>query len=194
MRCIMGSPPDIYATNTIESSAETQRLTPRLWPASNAYVSSKPAARNSSAVRRRGLTDEQKFRLAMADNAPAAAADWNVEQPTGNINAGVNLRRSSTEYGASGHLLRAGAPVPRFAAGRREHARQTRQAPADTATAPKVRPCVLTYGLTGAATKPRSLPAPHFTTHVAFRPQNRPRTVFGKAADLLGERVPGALA
>jgi len=43
------------------------------------------------AVKRTGLTPEQKKRLALFDNRTAELADWNVEQIVANLDAGVSL-------------------------------------------------------------------------------------------------------
>lgn len=43
------------------------------------------------AVRRSGLTDEQKRKLALYDNRTAELADWNLEQMLEDINAGLDF-------------------------------------------------------------------------------------------------------
>src|SRR5688572_27108433 len=43
------------------------------------------------AVRRRGLTDEQKRALALADNRAAELATWNLDQLRADVDAGLDL-------------------------------------------------------------------------------------------------------
>lgn len=43
------------------------------------------------AVRRRGLTDEQKRRLAILDNRSAELADWNIDQLLADVDAGLDF-------------------------------------------------------------------------------------------------------
>lgn len=65
------------------------------------------------AVRRRGLTPDQKRTLAMADNRSAELAAWNVEQLRADALAGLDLAAffASAELA---DLLAADAPVPKF--------------------------------------------------------------------------------
>jgi ParB-like chromosome segregation protein Spo0J len=65
------------------------------------------------AVRRRGLTDDQKRRLALADNRAAELATWDLEQLRADVDAGRDLSAfwSNTELA---DLLAADAPVPHF--------------------------------------------------------------------------------
>lgn len=65
------------------------------------------------AVRRRGLTAEQKRDLALADNRAAELATWDPEQLRADVDAGLNLSAfwSDTELA---DLLGADAPVPKF--------------------------------------------------------------------------------
>lgn len=65
------------------------------------------------AVRRRGLTVEQKRHLAIADNRAATLAEWNLDQLRADADAGLDLAAfwSDTELA---DLLGADAPVPKF--------------------------------------------------------------------------------
>jgi hypothetical protein len=65
------------------------------------------------AVRRRGLTAEQKRALALADNRAAELATWNLDQLRADAEQGLDLSAfwSNTELA---DLLGADAPVPKF--------------------------------------------------------------------------------
>ena len=65
------------------------------------------------AVRRRGLTDDQKRRLALADNRAAELATWDLDQLRADVDAGLDLSAfwSDTELA---DLLAEDAPVPHF--------------------------------------------------------------------------------
>lgn len=65
------------------------------------------------AVRRRGLTDEQKRYLALADNRAAELATWDLDQLRADADAGLDLAAffAPTELA---DLLCADAPPPRF--------------------------------------------------------------------------------
>ena len=65
------------------------------------------------AVRRRGLTDEQKRALAIADNRAAELATWNLDQLRADADAGLDLAEFFAPVELA-DLLRADAPVPRF--------------------------------------------------------------------------------
>jgi hypothetical protein len=67
------------------------------------------------AVRRRGLTDEQKRHLALADNRAASLATWDLAQLRADVDAGVDLS-AFFEPTELAELLGADAPVPRFEA------------------------------------------------------------------------------
>ena len=63
------------------------------------------------AVRRSGLTDEQKKRLALYDNRTAELADWDVEQLAADLEAGFDLSGPWSEL----ELADLGLEVPEFA-------------------------------------------------------------------------------
>lgn len=65
------------------------------------------------AVRRRGLTDEQKRYLAMADNRAAELATWDLEQLQADTDSGLDLS-AFFESSELADLLHEGTPVPRF--------------------------------------------------------------------------------
>ena len=65
------------------------------------------------AVRRRGLTDEQKRHLALADNRAAELATWDLDQLRADVDAGRDLA-AFFEPMELADLLGADAPVPRF--------------------------------------------------------------------------------
>ena len=65
------------------------------------------------AVRRRGLTDDQKRHLALADNRAAELATWDLDQLRADADAGLDLSAFWTET-ETADLLGADAPVPRF--------------------------------------------------------------------------------
>lgn len=65
------------------------------------------------AVRRRGLTAEQKRTLAIADNRAAELATWNLEQLQADADAGLDLA-AFFEPVELADLLGADAPVPKF--------------------------------------------------------------------------------
>lgn len=72
------------------------------------------------AVRRRGLTDEQKRHLALADNRAAELATWDLDQLRADADAGLDLGAfwSDTELA---DLLGADAPTPQFSPVEPEH-------------------------------------------------------------------------
>jgi ParB-like chromosome segregation protein Spo0J len=72
------------------------------------------------AVRRRGLTAEQKRALALADNRAAELATWNLDQLRADAADGLDLSAfwSDTELA---DLLGADAPVPKFEPAAAEH-------------------------------------------------------------------------
>jgi len=65
------------------------------------------------AVRRRGLTDEQKRHLALADNRAAELATWDLDQLRADVDAGLDLGAffEATELVS---LLGSDCPPPRF--------------------------------------------------------------------------------
>jgi ParB-like chromosome segregation protein Spo0J len=63
------------------------------------------------AVRRRGLTEEQKRRLAIADNRAAELATWDAEQLRADVDAGRDLSFAFCEEELAA-LLDAHAPEP----------------------------------------------------------------------------------
>ena len=65
------------------------------------------------AVRRRGLTAEQKRALALADNRAAELATWNLDQLRADADAGLDLASFFAPVELA-DLLGADAPVPRF--------------------------------------------------------------------------------
>lgn len=65
------------------------------------------------AVRRRGLTDEQKRHLALADNRAAELATWDLDQLRADAEAGLDLA-AFFEPSELADLLGADAPVPDF--------------------------------------------------------------------------------
>jgi hypothetical protein len=65
------------------------------------------------AVRRRGLTDEQKRHLAVADNRAAELATWNLDQLRADVDAGLDLGAFFSPVELA-DLLGADAPVPKF--------------------------------------------------------------------------------
>lgn len=65
------------------------------------------------AVRRRGLTDEQKRYLAMADNRAAELATWDLEQLQADADSGLDLSAFFEPLELAG-LLHEGTPVARF--------------------------------------------------------------------------------
>lgn len=72
------------------------------------------------AVRRRGLTPEQKRLLALADNRAAELATWDVDQLRADADAGLDLA-SFFQPAELADLLGADAPVPRFEPAGAEH-------------------------------------------------------------------------
>ncbi|MGH9256749.1 MAG: hypothetical protein ACRD3C_19485, partial [Vicinamibacterales bacterium] len=67
------------------------------------------------AVRRRGLTDEQKRQLAMFDNRTAELATWDLAQLAADADAGLDLSSFFTNVELA-DLLSSDAPVPEFPA------------------------------------------------------------------------------
>lgn len=65
------------------------------------------------AVRRRGLTGEQKRTLALADNRAAELATWDLDQLRADADAGLDLSAFWTDTELA-DLLAGDAPVPRF--------------------------------------------------------------------------------
>lgn len=65
------------------------------------------------AVRRRGLSPEQKRALALADNRAAELATWNLDQLKADAEAGLDLA-SFFAPAELADLLGADAPVPKF--------------------------------------------------------------------------------
>ena len=65
------------------------------------------------AVRRRGLTTEQKRALALADNRAAELATWDLDQLRADADAGLDLA-SFFQPAELADLLGADAPVPKF--------------------------------------------------------------------------------
>lgn len=65
------------------------------------------------AVRRRGLTSEQKRHLALSDNRAAELATWNLDQLRADADAGLDLA-SFFAPAELADLLGADAPVPKF--------------------------------------------------------------------------------
>ena len=65
------------------------------------------------AVRRRGLTADQKRALALADNRAAELATWNLDQLRADADAGLDLI-SFFQPVELADLLAADAPVPKF--------------------------------------------------------------------------------
>jgi len=72
------------------------------------------------AVRRRGLTPEQKRHLAISDNRSSELAEWNLDQLRADADAGLDL---ASFFGATelADLLHADAPTPRFEPVEAEH-------------------------------------------------------------------------
>lgn len=66
------------------------------------------------AVRRRGLSAEQKRALALADNRAADLATWNLDQLRADAEAGLDLASFFAPAELT-DLLGADAPVPKFA-------------------------------------------------------------------------------
>jgi ParB-like chromosome segregation protein Spo0J len=65
------------------------------------------------AVRRRGLTGDQKRALAIADNRAAELATWNVDQLRADADAGLDLASFFSPVEVA-DLLGSDAPVPKF--------------------------------------------------------------------------------
>lgn len=72
------------------------------------------------AVRRRGLSPDQKRALALADNRAAELATWNLDQFRADADAGLDLG-SFFAPAELADLLGADAPVPRFEPDSAEH-------------------------------------------------------------------------
>ncbi|ODS55799.1 MAG: hypothetical protein ABS36_09435 [Acidobacteria bacterium SCN 69-37] len=72
------------------------------------------------AVRRRGLSPEQKRALALADNRAAELATWNLDQLKADAEAGLDLA-SFFAPAELADLLGSDAPVPRFEPVEAEH-------------------------------------------------------------------------
>ena len=72
------------------------------------------------AVRRRGLTSEQKRHLALSDNRAAELATWNLDQLRADADAGLDLA-SFFQPVELASLLGGDAPVPRFEPVEAEH-------------------------------------------------------------------------
>ena len=72
------------------------------------------------AVRRRGLTAEQKRALALADNRAAEFATWNLDQLRADADAGLDLAAFFQPVELA-DLLGSDAPVPKFEPVNAEH-------------------------------------------------------------------------
>jgi hypothetical protein len=95
----------VWAGNaTVEAAAEAGIVRVRIIEASGHEI---------IAVRRRGLTDEQKRHLAIADNRATDLSEFDGSQLRADVDAGLDLSAFWTDTELA-DLLGADAPVPKF--------------------------------------------------------------------------------